>query len=126
MSRAQGPGPFQAPMYPRTPSGGRGCGCGLGRGGCGGDVLQAQAQPALPPQVNNLQHPAEPPPVDLHYAEGENAPLEEPTYAHWVTGHSQEYLEDTEGHYDYEQEEQYDYAPNDNDYDEDYYYGDGN
>ena len=126
MPRAQGPGPFQAPTYPRTPSGGRGHGRGLGRGGRGGDVFQAQAQPTLPPQVNNPQRPAGPPPVDLHFAEDENAPLEEPTYARWVTGHSQEYHENTEGHYDYEQEDQYDYAPNNNDYDEDYYYGDGN
>ena len=56
--------------------------------------------------------------MDLHYAEDENAPLEEPTYARWVTGHSQEYHENTEGHYDYEQEDQYDYAPNNNDYDD--------
>ena len=94
MPHSQGPGPFQAPVYHCTPPGGH----GQGHGGCGGDVFQAHAQSALSPQVNNPLHPAGPPPVDLHYAEGENAPLEELTYSRWVTGHSQEYLEDPEDH----------------------------
>ena len=119
----QGQGPFPASVYHGTPSG---ChGPGQGRGGRGGDVFQAQAQPALLPQVNNPQCPVGPRPVDLYNADDENAPPEELAYARWVTGNSQEYLEDTMDHYVYV-DDQYDCAPADNDDDEDYYYGDGN